>query len=160
MSKEVYRAAIYARLSRDDGDKEESNSITSQKAICMEYINTHKDLELVDAFVDDGYSGVSMNRPAYKNKMSELNASVKSQLLKINANSNKIKRLYEDYADGLLGKEEYFYAKGIYEKEHSELNNGLDMATKHRDELKNLMSGDNHWIRPTGERVGKDKKTF
>ena len=33
-TKTVYRTAIYARLSKDDGDKVESNSIASQKALC------------------------------------------------------------------------------------------------------------------------------
>ncbi len=63
MQKTVYRTAIYARLSKDDGDKAESNSIASQKALCKEYISKHKDLEWVETFVDDGYSGVDFERP-------------------------------------------------------------------------------------------------
>lgn len=66
MSKKVYRTAIYARLSKDDGDKAESNSIVSQKAMCEEYISRHGDLELVETFVDDGYSGVDFNRPGFR----------------------------------------------------------------------------------------------
>ena len=66
MSEKVYRTAIYARLSKDDGDKVESNSIVSQKAMCEEYIANHGDLELVETFVDDGYSGVDFNRPDFK----------------------------------------------------------------------------------------------
>ena len=55
------------RLSREDGDKVESNSIASQRAICEDYIARHDDLELVcEPFVDDGYSGVSFNRPNFK----------------------------------------------------------------------------------------------
>ena len=54
MTKKVYRTAIYARLSRDDGDKAESNSIISQKLFCREYIEQHSELELVDTFADDG----------------------------------------------------------------------------------------------------------
>lgn len=65
MSKKVYRTAIYARLSRDDGDKAESNSIVSQKAMCEEYIKKAGDLELVETFVDDGYSGVDFQRPGF-----------------------------------------------------------------------------------------------
>ena len=34
MPGKVYRTAIYCRLSREDGDKVESNSIASQRAIC------------------------------------------------------------------------------------------------------------------------------
>lgn len=65
MSKKVYRTAIYARLSRDDGDKAESNSIVSQRAMCEEYIEKAGDLELVETFVDDGYSGVDFQRPGF-----------------------------------------------------------------------------------------------
>ena len=65
-TKTVYRTAIYARLSKDDGDKAESNSIASQKALCEEYITKHSDLELVETFVDDGYSGVDFERPAFR----------------------------------------------------------------------------------------------
>ena len=67
MPKKVYRTAIYCRLSREDGDKLESNSIASQRAICEDYIARHDDLEVVcDPFIDDGYSGVSFNRPNFK----------------------------------------------------------------------------------------------
>lgn len=67
MSEKVYRTAIYARLSKDDGDnKTESNSIVSQRALCEEYISQHKDLELVETFVDDGFSGVSFERPDFR----------------------------------------------------------------------------------------------
>ena len=65
MSKKVYRTAVYARLSRDDGDKAESNSIVSQKAMCEEYIEKAGDLELVETVVDDGYSGVDFQRPGF-----------------------------------------------------------------------------------------------
>ena len=61
MPDKVYRTAIYCRLSREDGDKVESNSIASQRAICEDYIARHEDLELVcEPFVDDGYSGVRL----------------------------------------------------------------------------------------------------
>ena len=34
----AWRAALYIRLSREDGDKAESNSITSQREILKEYL--------------------------------------------------------------------------------------------------------------------------
>ena len=78
MPDKVYRTAIYCRLSREDGDKVESNSIASQRAICEDYIARHEDLELVcEPFVDDGYSGVSFNRPQFK-KLEEAIRNVKA----------------------------------------------------------------------------------
>ena len=73
MPKKVYRTAIYCRLSREDGDKPESNSIASQRAICEDFIARHEDLELVcEPFVDDGYSGVNFDRPAFRKLEDEL----------------------------------------------------------------------------------------
>ena len=67
MSEKVFRTAIYCRLSKEDGDKAESNSIFGQRAICEDYISRHEDLELVcEPFIDDGYSGVTFDRPQFK----------------------------------------------------------------------------------------------
>ena len=53
MPQKVYRTAIYCRLSREDEDKPESNSIASQRAICEDYIARHGDLELAcEPFVE------------------------------------------------------------------------------------------------------------
>ena len=78
MPGKVYRTAIYCRLSREDGDKVESNSIASQRAICEDYIARHDDLEIVcEPFVDDGYSGVSFIVQTSKSSKTQ---SVKARL--------------------------------------------------------------------------------
>jgi len=60
--------AYYLRLSLDDGNSRESNSITSQRDIIKEYIYSSD--EFIEAqtleFVDDGYSGTNFNRPGIK----------------------------------------------------------------------------------------------
>lgn len=58
----IYRAAIYVRLSKEDGDfsssaKMESNSISNQKALILDFLKDKKDIEVVSVRVDDGYSG-------------------------------------------------------------------------------------------------------
>ena len=60
-----YRAAFYLRLSREDGDKTESDSIVNQRALLESYAAEHSDLCIVDEFVDDGYSGANFERPAW-----------------------------------------------------------------------------------------------
>jgi DNA invertase Pin-like site-specific DNA recombinase len=50
-----YHACIYARLSQEDGDKSESDSIVSQKAMIREYVADHPEIEIVSEKVDDGY---------------------------------------------------------------------------------------------------------
>lgn len=55
----IYDADIYLRLSREDGDKEESDSITNQKALILEYLKSREDIRIHAIRVDDGYSGVN-----------------------------------------------------------------------------------------------------
>ena len=60
----VYNAAIYCRLSKDDGDKTESDGISSQRNLLLDYLKDMSDIRLCSERVDDGYSGVDFNRPA------------------------------------------------------------------------------------------------
>ena len=65
--------AIYIRLSLEDGDlsssdKLESESITNQRGMLVDYIRTSPELcgaEIME-FCDDGYSGKNFNRPGVK----------------------------------------------------------------------------------------------
>lgn len=67
--KEIYHAAIYLRISRDDEDKSESDSIQNQRELLKAYIEKHPELELTDEFVDDGYSGTNFERPGFQKMM-------------------------------------------------------------------------------------------
>lgn len=55
----VWLTASYTRLSREDGDKLESDSITNQQKILDEYIAKHDDLLPTELYVDDGYTGTN-----------------------------------------------------------------------------------------------------
>jgi len=57
-------AAIYTRLSRDDGLDGDSNSIQTQKKL-LSKVAKEKGYTNILTFVDDGISGVTMNRPAF-----------------------------------------------------------------------------------------------
>lgn len=67
-----YRTALYLRLSREDGDKTESDSIAKQRTLLEAYTADHPELCIVDEFVDDGYSGSNFERPAFQNLFREL----------------------------------------------------------------------------------------
>ena len=71
-SKETYRACIYTRLSRDDGDKPESDSIANQRALIRDYLKQHKEITIVSDHSDDGYSGVNFERPGFAEMMDEI----------------------------------------------------------------------------------------
>lgn len=68
----IWRAAAYLRLSREDGDKEESDSIASQRAILTAYAREQPDISLCEEFTDDGFSGTNFNRPAFSRMLAEL----------------------------------------------------------------------------------------
>ncbi len=67
-----WKTAIYVRLSKDDGDKAESNSITNQKDLINEYLKSYTDIRVVTTKIDDGYSGVNFERPAFVEMMEEI----------------------------------------------------------------------------------------
>lgn len=65
--------ALYERLSRDDDLVGESNSITNQKKYLEDY--AHKNgFTNIRHFTDDGYSGVSFNRPGVQSLIAEVEA--------------------------------------------------------------------------------------
>lgn len=65
-------AALYIRLSREDGDKPESCSITNQKKLLQNYIKEREEFEIYDTYVDDGYSGTNFERPAFKKMLQDI----------------------------------------------------------------------------------------
>ena len=67
-----FKVVGYIRLSREDKIKDESNSVTNQKAIIESYIKKNEDLEFVDFYIDDGYSGTTFDRPEYKRMFKDI----------------------------------------------------------------------------------------
>ena len=80
MSKRIsdtYRVAMYLRLSQDDEKydkdfKAESNSISNQRLQIQDYIDKNEEMELAGEYVDDGYSGINFERPAFKEMMEDV----------------------------------------------------------------------------------------
>lgn len=64
-----YKAAIYLRLSKED--REVNNSIDIQREITTKYANTHK-YNIVDEYIDNGYSGILSSRPALNKLMIDI----------------------------------------------------------------------------------------
>lgn len=53
----AFRVAIYIRLSREDGDKEESDSVGNQRKLLLEYVKGNEAFRLYDIYIDDGFTG-------------------------------------------------------------------------------------------------------
>lgn len=67
----IYHADLYLRLSKEDGEvtegrRQESNSISNQKDLIMDYLEAHPEIKIHTVRVDDGYSGVDFNRPNFQ----------------------------------------------------------------------------------------------
>ena len=71
---QVWNTYGYVRLSREDGDKEESNSVTGQKDLIRDYLSRHPELRECGMKVDDGYTGSNFDRPAFQEMMAEVKA--------------------------------------------------------------------------------------
>lgn len=71
---EIKITALYERLSRDDEQAGESNSIQNQKKYLEEYAR-QKGLRNIRHFYDDGYSGTNFNRPGFAALLEEIEAS-------------------------------------------------------------------------------------
>lgn len=65
------RTAIYMRLSKDDGDKEESESITNQRKLINRYAEGMQ-INIFKEYVDDGYSGSNFDRPAFRKMLNDI----------------------------------------------------------------------------------------
>ena len=50
-----FNVAAYIRLSKEDGDKQESESVTNQRNLILRYIKDNN-LQLYDEYIDDGVS--------------------------------------------------------------------------------------------------------
>lgn len=108
MPQKIYRTGIYARLSKEDAEGIESNSIQSQRAICLAYTESHEDLELVDTYIDDGRTGSNTDRPGFQKMLEDMRSG------RIDcAVSKDLSRFSRNYIDAGNYLEKIFPAMGI-----------------------------------------------
>lgn len=67
-----FQATAYLRLSYTENHENESDSIANQKKLIEDYVKGHPDIELVSEKVDDGYSGILFDRPAFQEMMQDI----------------------------------------------------------------------------------------
>ena len=64
--KSIWKVGVYCRLSSEDGDNAESDSIGNQRQIIQDFLKKEDNVVIVDYYSDDGYSGTTFNRPEFK----------------------------------------------------------------------------------------------
>lgn len=71
-----FRVGLYIRLSREDGDKEESSSVTNQREILKRYVSEQPNFFIVKEYVDDGWTGANFDRPKFKEMIADIEAGI------------------------------------------------------------------------------------
>ena len=125
-----YRTALYLRLSREDGDKTESDSIANQRTMLEAYAADHPELCIVDEFVDDGYSGTSTSRPAFQRLIQDAqDGKVKTIIVK------DFSRFARDYIEAGDYMERIFPLMGV---RFISVNDGYDSGMQARNDVRGL----------------------
>lgn len=108
LSSMEYRVGMYIRLSREDGDKEESSSVSNQRDMIRHYIDEFSELIYVDEYVDDGYTGTNFDRPGFKKMIADIeNGRINTVITK------DLSRLGRDYIDTGYYMQKYFPEMGV-----------------------------------------------
>ena len=102
-----FKVGMYIRLSREDGDKQESESIGNQRKILQRYI-TENNLILVKEYVDDGISGTTFDRPKFNEMLQDIEIGVIDMVI-----TKDLSRLGRDYIKTGFYIEEYFPKNNI-----------------------------------------------
>ena len=98
-----YSVAAYLRLSQEDGDKDVSDSIISQKNIINKKVEElGEDFYIVDYYIDDGYTGLNTDRPSFQRMIEDLNNGIVNTVItkdlsRLSRNSYEANYLIELY---------------------------------------------------------------
>jgi len=69
---EFWSAFGYTRVSKDDRNKTESNSIKSQRDLILDFAKHNPDIRVIDVVADDGATGANFNRTAFKDMIQHI----------------------------------------------------------------------------------------
>lgn len=69
-----YKVALYARISVENEQKREADTIGNQIALLKDFVSQHQDLVVFDLYCDDDISGVSFVRPEFARMMNDIRA--------------------------------------------------------------------------------------
>lgn len=70
----LWKAGLYTRISVEDGDNTEQNSIGNQIKIGNHFIAGADDIRLVDTYSDNGYTGMNFERPGFQRLLADIRA--------------------------------------------------------------------------------------
>lgn len=122
-----YKAIKYIRLSYTDDKNVESNSVSNQRKLIDDFLSKHPEIEGVTEKVDDGYSGVLFDRPAFSEMMELVkNGTINCVIVK------DLSRLGREYIETGRYLRKIFPAYGV---RFIAINDDLDTLTQSADEI-------------------------
>lgn len=100
-SKEIeWKAAGYIRLSREDKKSKEVDSLSvfNQKRLINRFLEKNTDIQLVDYFIDDGFTGTDLERPDFQRlqhmyEKGEINCIIVKDLSRLARNNEESSKL-------------------------------------------------------------------
>ena len=103
-----YKATAYIRLSYTDDRSSESDSVANQRKLIETFVEHNPDIEVVSEKIDDGYSGIIFDRPAFKEMMQDItDGSINCVIVK------DLSRLGRNTIDTGYYIEQYFRLRNI-----------------------------------------------
>ena len=135
-TEDIKITALYERLSRDDEQVGESNSIQNQKMYLEEYAR-HHGLRNIRHFWDDGYTGTNFNRPGFNALLSEIEAGHVATLI-----VKDLSRFGRNYLQVGYYTEVVFPKKGV---RFIAINNSVDSAKPSDNDFTPFLNIMNEW---------------
>jgi DNA invertase Pin-like site-specific DNA recombinase len=143
LKQEHYNAAIYCRLSTDDGQAGESCSIHTQRTLLRQFCEDNH-FHIHDYYVDDGYSGKNFDRPDFKRMLADVEAGKVNLII-----SKDLSRFGRDYVDAGYYLEKYFPSLNV---RYIAVSDSVDTLTDSGDNifmpLMNVVNGDRKGRQP------------
>ena len=131
-----YKATAYIRLSYTDDHSSESDSVSNQRKLIENFVEHNPDIEVVSEKIDDGYSGIIFDRPAFKEMMQDVtDGNINCVIVK------DLSRLGREYIETGLYLRRVFPAYGV---RFIAITDSIDTAHDSGDDLtvsvKNIMN--------------------
>ena len=144
--------ALYERLSRDDDQSGDSNSIVNQKKMLEEYAERNGYTNPVH-YTDDGYSGGSFERPAWKQMMEDIETGKVSTVI-----AKDMSRIGRNYLEVGYYTEVYFRQKDIH---FIAIANGVDSDRQGSEEFAPFLNLMNEWyLRDCSRKIKASKRSL
>ena len=131
-----YQAAAYVRLSKEDlisasGARTESNSISNQKQLILDFVKDKADIQIVSIREDDGYTGTDYDRPDFQRMMDDIHAGIVNCVI-----VKDLSRFGREYINAGKYIDRLFPYYGV---RLISINDGIDTITRNSSDDFNIM---------------------